>query len=113
MQMAVAEFLDDKDHYLQLPDFYQKKRDLFLECVKHSRFQPIPSKGTYFQLLSYKNISDEKDVDFAIRLTQEFKIVSIPVSVFYHSQKDNKVLRFCFAKENETLHKAGEILCKI
>jgi len=113
MQMAVAEFLNDKDQYLQLPDFYQKKRDLFLECVKHSRFQPIPSKGTFFQLLSYKNISDEKDVDFAIRLTKEFKIVSIPVSVFYHTQKDNKVLRFCFAKESETLHKAGEILCKI
>jgi methionine aminotransferase len=113
MQYAVAEFLSDKAQYLELSDFYQKKRDLFVELIKASRFEIIPSKGTYFQLLSYRNISDEKDTDFAARLTKEHKIASIPISVFYHKQVDNKVLRFCFAKEDKTLEKAAEILCRI
>ncbi|MBL4652243.1 MAG: methionine aminotransferase, partial [Flavobacteriales bacterium] len=73
----------------------------------------VPASGTYFQLLDYSEITDKKDTDYAIELTEKFKIASIPVSVFYNSAPDNKVLRFCFAKENETLEKAAEILCKI
>ena len=81
--------------------------------MKNSRFNVIPSYGTYFQLLDYSRISEEGDMDFAVRLTKEFGIASIPVSPFYHKNIDNKVLRFCFAKENHTLEKAAEILCKI
>jgi methionine aminotransferase len=113
IQRALAEFMKTPDNYLGLPDFYQKKRDFFLEAVKDSRFTIIPSKGTYFQLLGYKDISDENDFDFAVRLTKEKKIASIPVSVFYNNKLDNKVLRFCFSKSDETLLKGGEILNEI
>jgi len=113
MQRALAEYMKNPDNYLGLPDFYQKKRDFFLEAVKESRFTIIPSKGTYFQLLGYKDISDENDFDFAVRLTKEKKIASIPISVFYNKKLDNKVLRFCFSKSDETLLKGAEILNKI
>lgn len=113
LQYALADVLTNKDLYLELSDFYQKKRDVFRKAVSASRFELLPCSGTYFQLLSYKNISNENDVDFARRLTQEFKIASIPISVFYQNLTDNKVLRFCFAKNDDTLKKAGEILCKI
>ncbi len=113
IQRALAEFMKTPDNYLELPDFYQKKRDFFLEAVKDSRFTIIPSKGTYFQLLGYKDISDENDFDFAVRLTKEKKIASIPISVFYNNKLDNKVLRFCFSKSDETLLKGGEILNEI
>ncbi len=113
MQYALAAYLKTPDHYLTLSSFYQKKRDLFLELIKDSRFSSIPSAGTYFQLLSYTNITNEKDVAFAERLTKEYKIASIPVSVFNLNQEDNKVLRFCFAKTEDTLKRAAEILCKI
>ncbi len=113
IQYAIAEFLTDKTNYSYLNDFYQKKRDYFVELIKGSRFTIIPSYGTYFQLLDYSRISDENETDFAVRLTKECKVASIPVSVFYHKATDNKVLRFCFAKKEETLEKAAEILCKI
>ncbi len=113
VQLAIAEFLKNKENYTHLNTFYQKKRDLFLDLVKSSRFKALPAKGTYFQLLSYEGISDEKETDFAIRLTKEYGIASVPVSPFYHNGKDNKILRFCFAKTTDTLVKAGEILCKI
>jgi methionine aminotransferase len=113
IQYAIAEFLTDKINYTYLNDFYQKKRDYFIELIKGSRFKIIPSYGTYFQLLDYSRISDESETDFAVRLTKEFKLASIPVSVFYHKPTDNRVLRFCFAKKEETLEKAGKILCKI
>jgi len=113
VQYAIAEFLGNKENYVYLNEFYQKKRDYFVELISKSRFKIIPSFGTYFQLLDYSDISDEKETDFAIRLTKEFKIASIPVSVFYHRHINNKVLRFCFAKKEETLEKAAEILCKI
>lgn len=113
VQYAMAEFLKYKSNYEGLPRFYQQKRDYFLELIRDSRFKPIPSKGTYFQLLDYSDISDEKETDFSIRLVTENKIASIPVSVFYHKKKDHKVLRFCFAKTDETLEKAAEILCRI
>lgn len=113
MQVALAEFLKEKENYLSLPQFYEKKRDKFLDLIKGSRFEFIPSKGTFFQLLNYKNISSEEDTGFAARLTKESGIASIPVSVFYHRKTDDKVLRFCFAKEDKTLEKAAEILCRI
>jgi methionine transaminase len=113
IQYALAEFLKTKDNYLQVKEFYKAKRDFFLNLVKGSRFSFEPSTGTYFQLLKYDRISNEKDTDFAVRLTKEHGIASIPLSVFYHEHVDNKVLRFCFAKKDETLEKAAEVLCKI
>jgi len=113
VQIAIAEYLEDENNYINLGSFYQKKRDIFLDAVSTSRFEPIPCEGTYFQLLKYDQITDEKDVDFAVRLTKEFGLASIPVSVFYHVLLDEKVLRFCFAKGEETLKRAGEILAKV
>lgn len=112
-QYAFAEFLTQKDEYLSLGKFYQQKRDYFLKQLKGSRFEALPCSGTYFQLLKYNQISTEKDTDFAKKLTIENKIASIPVSVFYHKPTDNNVLRFCFAKDDETLEKAAEILKKL
>lgn len=113
VQMAYADFLQRKDLYLDLPSFYQQKRDHFRKLLSDSRFSLLPCHGSYFQLLGYDQISEEKDIDFAVRLTVEKGIASIPVSVFYHNQIDHKVLRFCFAKGEETLERAAEILCKL
>jgi methionine aminotransferase len=113
VQLAMTEFLKNPDHYNSLPAFYQKKRDLFLELMKKSRFKPLPAHGTYFVTYSYEDISDEGDVAISQRFTKEKGIASIPFSVFYGDKTDNKLLRFCFAKEDETLIKAADILCKI
>lgn len=114
MQLALAEFMEEEEqHYLSLPDFYQQKRDLFASYAEQTRFKVVPCEGTYFQCLDYSAISDEPDIELAKRLTRDFKLASIPVSPFYHEKTDQKVLRFCFAKSDETLEKAGEILCKI
>ncbi len=113
IQHALAEFLTDSTNYEDLGKFYQRKRDHFLKFIEGSRFRATPARGTYFQLLDYSSITDEPEQDFAIRMTEEYKLASIPVSVFYHENTDNKVLRFCFAKEESTLEKAAEILCKI
>lgn len=113
IQYALAEYLKNENNYLQLPQFYQYKRDFFVDKIKNSKFQILPAKGTYFQLLSFKNITNVKDTDFAITLTQKHKLASIPVSVFYSQPIDEKILRFCVAKKDETLEKAAEILCKI
>jgi methionine aminotransferase len=113
IQYAVADFLKNKENYQNLPDFYQQKRDRFAGLLKDSRFKIIPSYGTYFQLLDYSAVSNEKEMDFAVRITKEFGVASVPVSPFYHDKQDHKVLRFCFAKSDETLVKAAEILCKI
>ena len=113
VQMAYAEFMKRKEAYLSLWEFYQKRRDLFLSLIKGSRFEPLPCKGTYFQMVSYRDISDEPDVDFARRLTTQYKVAAIPPSVFYANRDDHKVLRFCFAKKDETLMEAAERLCRI
>lgn len=113
VQYAMAEYLKDDANYLHLNQFYQDKRDLFLKLIQGSRFEIIPCRGTYFQVLSYNRISDEKEIDFAKRLTIEHKIASIPISPFYQKAINNKNLRFCFAKKDETLMKAAEILVKI
>ncbi len=113
VQYAIADYLDDKEAYTTLSAFYQEKRDYFQKLIKGSKFKLMPCEGSYFQLLNYGKITQEKDTDFAVRLTKEFKVASIPTSVFYHKKNDNQVLRFCFAKENETLEKAAEKLHKI
>ena len=113
IQYALADFLKDKSNYTGIGEFYQKKRDYFLEIIQQTKFKPLPVNGSYFQLVKYDHLSDEKDTDYAIRLTKEFGIATIPVSVFYHKPVDNKILRLCFAKTKETLDKAAEKLCKI
>ncbi len=113
VQRALAEYMKNKKTYLGLSDFYQEKRDFFLSALKDSKFKITPCKGTYFQLLDYSNITDENDVDFAKRLTIDHKIASIPISVFNVDHKDDKQLRFCFAKTKETLERAVAILCAI
>lgn len=113
MQIALAEYLNTPSNYLDLGNFYQKKRDLFLSLIKNSRFEFKPSKGTYFQLLNFKNITDENDYEFAVRLTKEMKLASVPISVFNEKKLDTKVLRFCFAKKDETIKEAAEILNRI
>jgi methionine aminotransferase len=113
IQYAYADFMSNEDHYLELNDFYQKKRDIFVNALKDSRFEIIPCHGTYFQCLGYKNIADEGDVEYAKKLTIEHKVASVPISVFYHDKIDHNVLRFCFAKSEDTLKKATDILCKI
>jgi len=113
IQYALADFLDNKDAYVNLGAFYQQKRDKFLSVIEGSRFKPLPCHGSYFQMLDYTAISDESDYDFARRLTIEHKVASIPPSVFYHRNDDHKVLRFCFAKKDSTLEQAGAKLCAI
>ncbi len=113
VQHAIADYLGDEKNYLDLHSFYQKKRDYFVDGISSSRFKIIPCHGTYFQLLDYSRISDESEMDFATRLITEYGIGSIPVSPFYHQRDENRVLRLCFAKKEETLDKAANILCKI
>lgn len=113
IQYALADFMRYSENYLTVAVEYQRKRDVFLEAVKASRFKIKPSKGTYFQLLDYSAISNEEDTELAKRLTIENKIASIPVSVFYHNPVQNSVLRFCFAKEEDTLKRAGDIIISI
>ena len=110
MQWALNEYLQKPDHYLELSTFYQEKRDYFLQQIKNSRLELIPAQGTYFQTASYKNITTEKDTDFALRLIKEKGLATIPVSVFNKNQKDELMLRFCFAKKKETLAKAATII---
>jgi methionine aminotransferase len=105
--------MQNKDAYLSLAAFYQKKRDFFLQGIAASRFRPLPSRGTFFQNLRYDAVSDEKDTDLAIRLTKERGLAAIPVSVFYREPPPHKVLRFCFAKSEETLARGAEILSRI
>jgi len=110
LQYALAEYMSDAQNYAGINTFYQQKRDLFLSLVKGSRFKPLNCSGSYFQLLDYSKISDEKDTDFAIKVTKEHGVAAIPISVFYKNPNEHKVLRFCFAKEDDTLEKAAEKL---
>ncbi|AMM52853.1 hypothetical protein TH61_08790 [Rufibacter sp. DG15C] len=112
-QHALAAFLDNQEHYLTLPAFYQQKRDLFTQLLQPSKFELIPCAGTYFQLARYSSISDKPDVEFAQWLTQEVGVATIPISVFYHDHTDHRLVRFCFAKKEETLISAAERLCQL
>lgn len=113
VQYAYAEFMEKKEPYLALPEFYRKKRDFFLSLIRGSRFRYTPSSGTYFQMLDYSGITGETDVEFARRMIVEHGVAAIPPSVFYRDGADNRVLRFCFAKKEETLERAAERLCAI
>lgn len=113
MQFALADFLKYKESYLALGDFLQKKRDFFQELMKQTKFKPVPSHGSYFQLYSYEGVSDESEKELAIRLTKEHGVATIPTSAFYKNGKDDKVLRFCFAKKESTLEGAVARLLKI
>jgi len=110
VQLALAEYMTQPEHYLGLSKFYQQKRDFFLNQIKDSAFEPLECHGSYFQLLSYKAVANKPEVEMAEWLTKEHQLASIPVSVFYKDKTDCKLLRFCFAKGEETLVKAGEIL---
>ncbi|MGB5238596.1 MAG: methionine aminotransferase [Flavobacteriaceae bacterium] len=113
LQRALASYLKTPDHYLNLGPFFQQKRDLFLSGLQSSRFKFNPSEGTYFQLLDFSDITDEGDVEFAKRLTVEKGVASIPISVFNKDGQDHGYLRFCFAKTEDTILRATEILGKI
>ncbi len=113
IQHAYAEFMADSETYLGLSAFYQEKRDVFLSKIANSRFKVIPCEGAYFQMLDYSAITDAPDHDFANELTIRHGVAAIPPSVFYSERDDHKVLRFCFAKKNETLARAGELLSKL
>jgi methionine aminotransferase len=113
LQYALADYMKDRDAYLGLAAFYQRKRDFFLSALEGSRWRPLPSRGTFFQNLCYDAISDERDTDLAVRLTREKGVASIPVSVFYREPPQHRVLRFCFAKSEATLAKGAEILSRI
>jgi len=113
IQYAYAEIMKNSDHYFNLSSFYQEKRDLFLSLTQDSRFKALPCQGTYFQMMDYSRISEESDIVFSKQLTTEYGVAAIPPSVFYHQNDDHKVLRFCFAKKDNTLREAAQILCKI
>jgi methionine aminotransferase len=110
VQYALADFLNERRGWPELSAFYQRKRDLFLQLLEGSRWKPLPSRGTYFQLLDYSAITQDKDMDFALRLTREHGVASIPTSAFLYKQAAPPVLRFCFAKKDETLRAAAEKL---
>jgi methionine transaminase len=112
-QVALAAFLKNKDAYLSLGAMMQKKRDYFIQLMKNTRFELLDSKGSYFICGKYGRISNEKDSEFAIRITKEYGVAVIPVSVFYKNETDNKVVRFCFCKKEETLEAAVKRLRKI
>jgi methionine aminotransferase len=114
LQNAIAAFLREQpQHNAGLKDFYQRKRDLFLDAVRDSRFTWTPSMGTFFQLLDFSAISAQNDVEFADRLIREAGVAAIPVSVFYAHPPKLSVVRFCFAKNDTTLTEAGARLCRI
>ncbi|UKJ06010.1 methionine aminotransferase [Solitalea lacus] len=113
IQYALADFMAIPDNYLSIKEMYQQKRDYFAGLMKNTKFDLLPVAGSYFQTAHYNKISDEGDYDFAVRITKEFGVATIPTSVFYTSSADHKVIRFCFAKTEETLNKAVERLMKI
>ena len=114
IQLAIADYMQDTPHhYVELPVFYEQKRDRFCELVNDSRFDYQPAKGTFFQLLDYSAITDEDDVGYARRLTREIGVASIPISVFCEKSPPGRKLRFCFAKDDLILEEAASRLCQL
>jgi len=111
-QVALADFLKNREAYLSLSGIMQQKRDYFIELMKQTKFDLLQSFGSYFISARYDRISDEGDKEFAVRITKEYGVASIPVSAFYKKGTDNKVVRFCFSKKKETLEAAVERLRK-
>jgi methionine aminotransferase len=112
-QVALAAFLKKPEYYLELGRFMQGKRDLFQTLMAATRLRPLPSYGSYFQIYSYADVSDKMEKDFAIELTKEHGVTAIPVSAFYKGDVNHQVLRFCFAKNNQTLEAAAERLRRL
>ena len=110
VQYALAEFMEDEQQYLSLPQFYQQKRDYFYNILSSTRFKPLKSEGTFFQLCDYSDISDLDDVSFAKEITTKYGVACIPISVFYADKRQDKLIRFCFAKTEGLLKAAGEKL---
>jgi methionine aminotransferase len=110
LQAAYSDFMNDENEYLKLPSFYQAKRDYLLNVMEGSAFIPLSSKGSYFQLFDYSNISDLNDVDFCKWLVSTHGVAAIPISVFYSNPPGDRVIRLCFAKQEETLRKAADLL---
>ena len=114
VQMAYADMVRRDPAAADVTAFYQGRRDRFLALVDGSRFRPLACRGTYFQMLDYSAITDERDADFAIRLTREHGVAAIPVSPFLQeNQQPGPVLRFCFAKRDDTLERAAERLRRV
>ena len=113
MQHAIATYMENESNYLSLGTFYEQKRNFFIEKLTGSRFKILPCFGTYYQLLSYEEISDKSEFEMAEHITKTHGVASIPTSSFYKDDVNNRVLRFCFAKSENTITKAAEILCKI
>jgi len=113
MQQAIATYLQTPANYTGIAGFFQEKRDYFRSLFAESRLELLPCNGSYFQCASYRNISDEKDTDFSMRLIKEFGVATIPVSAFYQKGTDHKIIRLCFAKKHETLALAAEKLKNI
>lgn len=107
IQYAMAEYLKSEQHYLSLPDFFQQKRDFFASKLANSSFKLLPSEGSYFQLASYSSISQQSDIEFAKMLTIEHGVAGIPISCFYEDSQDDKIIRFCFAKDANELEEAA------
>lgn len=113
IQYALGDYLQNEKNYKNIGSFFQKKRDLFAKNLKHSKFNVLPCHGTYFQLLDYSALSDMPEMEFAQWLVKEHKIAGIPLAPFYHHKENHQVLRFCFAKGEETLIKAAKVLSNI
>lgn len=111
-QHAINEYID-LVYVNEIGNFYQQKRDFFQNLLKDTKLKLLPCEGTYFQVASYDNISNESDIDFTKRLVTEFGVATIPISIFYANNNDNKCIRFCFAKDDETLIRAAERLHKL
>jgi methionine aminotransferase len=112
-QHALARFLAEPSHYETLPAFYQAKRDLFVAGLERTRLQPLPCPGTYFVLADYSAVSDQPEAEFAMRLVREFGVAAIPIAGLYAQPFDNRIVRFCFAKKDQTLHAALERLSRV
>ncbi len=113
MQHGIASYMADPTPYLELPAFYQRKRDLFRDGLANTRFELLPADGTYFQCVRYDKISSQTEAQFAEWLTSEIKVAAIPVSAFYQQGKESGIVRFCFAKKDETLALALERLASV
>jgi methionine aminotransferase len=114
LQQALAEYMTaHPEHHLTLPEFYQERRDYFAGLLAETSFRPLRAPGTYFQLADYSEISQQSDVEFARWLTIEHGVATIPISVFYETPPDVRLVRFCFAKENATLDAAAERLRRL
>lgn len=112
-QVGIAEYLKDRSSYLELASFLQEKRDYFIELMRLTRFNLLPSKGSYFCCAGYEAISELPDLDFALHLTREHGVATIPVSAFYQDAQPSPYIRFCFAKKKETLEAAVEKLRRV